>query len=109
MIKTGTKVTVVGYVMDCASGDCAPGLRIEVWDRDMLYDDCVGKTITDEEGKFELVFRETDFADLFLEEHLHLYFKIYRDDEFVKDTEHATLWKEVHTGTHEVIIDVGAL
>jgi hypothetical protein len=109
MIKVGTTVKIDGHVVERSTAQRIPGLRVEVWDRDLLYDVCLGTSVTNDQGDFLVKFSEKDFSDLFLDEHLHLYFKVFDGDHLLRDTVHSTVWKEVQTGTNEITIRVGAL
>jgi hypothetical protein len=55
----------------------AAQLSVSVYDKDLLSsDDFLGKTITAENGGFELSFTEKDFKDLFFDHKPDLYFII---------------------------------
>ena len=41
------------------------GLRVVAYDRDLLFDDRLGTSVTSEDGSFRLRYAETDFRDLF--------------------------------------------
>lgn len=56
---------ITGRVREKESGLGLPGLVVKALDRDLLYDDLLGDTITDDEGKFEIIYEEDDFRDLF--------------------------------------------
>ena len=51
------------------------GLIVSVYDKDLLFDDALGTTSTDENGNFEVVYTEESFKDLF-ENRPDIYLKI---------------------------------
>ena len=109
MIQPGTAVVVTGHLVDQNTRQPVSDLRVEVWDRDLIYDVCLGTSVSNQQGDFSIKFSDADFSDLFLDEHLHLYFKVFKDDELLKDTQHSTVWKEVLAGSNEITINVGIL
>jgi len=58
----------------------AGGLLVHVYDKDMINDDFLGKTITAEDGGFDLSFTEKDFKGLFFDRKPDLYFIINNDE-----------------------------
>ena len=54
-----------GEVVDAASGRGLSGLVVRAYDKDLIRDDRLGKTTTDEQGRFLISFNEDDFRDLF--------------------------------------------
>ena len=59
----------------------AGGLLVYVYDKDIFNDDFLGKTITSEDGGFDLSFTEKDFKDLFFDRKPDLYFIIRNNDD----------------------------
>jgi hypothetical protein len=47
------------------SGDGVLGLRVVAYDKDLIFDDCLGSKITGEDGIFEFWYSAADFRDLF--------------------------------------------
>jgi len=85
-------------------------LRVEVWDKDLIFNDLIGDTITDSDGRFHVEFdrsklQEVFFIDLFFDRKPDLFFKIYRGDELIKSTEDYVLWN-VDAGETELTIEV---
>jgi hypothetical protein len=56
---------ITGHIREKESGLSVPGLMIRAYDKDLLYDDLLGTAYTDEEGRFEMVYSEKDFRELF--------------------------------------------
>lgn len=54
---------VYGRVFD-ANGAPAGGRHVRVFDRDRKYDDVLGDTVTDDQGRFAAVYHQRDFAEL---------------------------------------------
>lgn len=69
-------MSVLGIVVEEESGRPVPGLRIRAFDKDLLRDDDLGDSITDAEGRFEIVFTEAHFRD-FTETAPDLYIRVY--------------------------------
>jgi hypothetical protein len=42
-----------------------PGLRVRALDKDLFFDDRLGSATTDDEGRFEIRYTESDFRDFF--------------------------------------------
>ena len=40
------------------------GLMVELYDKDLMFDDLLGKTKTDSSGKFSILYQERDFKEL---------------------------------------------
>lgn len=66
--------------------------RIEAWDKDLLFDDFVGESIIDSDGRFEISFTEARYKELFFDTKPDLYFKIYHEDRMIHSTEESVLW-----------------
>ncbi|NTU63061.1 MAG: hypothetical protein HGB05_06575 [Chloroflexi bacterium] len=52
-----------GRVLD-ESGKPAGGLHVRVFDRDRKYDDLLGDTVTDVQGRFAVTYHQRDFAEV---------------------------------------------
>jgi hypothetical protein len=63
-----------GRVVD-ERGEGIGGLVVSLFDRDLIFDDRLGTTQTDENGEFIITYRTADFQDLF-DAHPDLYLKI---------------------------------
>lgn len=65
---------VRGRITD-ESGDGLGGLIVSVYDKDLVFDDRLGETVTDESGNYLLAYRTEDFRDL-IENKPDIYVKI---------------------------------
>ena len=96
---------ITGTVVDRKSGDAMPGLRLEVWDKDILRDDFLAKEDLAATGGFALEFHERDSWVSLLDHRPDLYFKIYRGQVLLWTT---TVLRDIPPGFTEVIIEVDA-
>jgi carotenoid cleavage dioxygenase len=69
-------MSVAGTVVEQESGKPIQGLRVRAFDKDLIFDDKLGDTLTDAQGKFEIRFTEAQFRD-FGETTPDLYIRIY--------------------------------
>lgn len=99
------KFRIQGKVIDHQTRQGVANLRIEAWDKDLLFDDLVGSAITDEQGAFRMQFDETYFRELFLDRQPDLFFRIFRDDSLIGSTENSVMWN-VETTEIPVTIEV---
>jgi len=83
---------ITGKIISQDSGKGIKGLRIEAWDKDLVFDDFVGDSTSDGEGNFRITFTTDRFKELFNDLEPDLYFKIYAGDKFVHSTEKDVLW-----------------
>jgi hypothetical protein len=84
---------ISGQVVEKESETGVPDLRIEAWDRDLLFDDWLGQVLTDAEGKFQLSFTEDAFQELF-EARPDVYLKVFApNDDLLHVTEQAVRYR----------------
>jgi 5-hydroxyisourate hydrolase-like protein (transthyretin family) len=95
---------IIGRVID-QSGQGVEGLRVEAWDKDLIFNDLVGSAETDAEGRFEIQFKESYFKEIFIDRKPDLFFKVFQNDELIKSTEDSVLWN-VKVGEKEIEIKV---
>lgn len=96
---------IKGKVIDSSTGAGAAGVQIEAWDKDLLFDDLVGKEISDSSGEFRMKFDESYFQELFGDNRPDLYFVVYLGGAVLASTESSVLWN-VNTGITFVEIPV---
>ncbi len=86
------KFKIRGQVIDRKTRQGLPGLRVEAWDKDLIVDDKIEEVVTREDGNFLMTFDESKFRELLFDRKPDLFFRIYRDKEFIKDTKDSVLW-----------------
>lgn len=67
---------VHGLVREAETGRALAGMLVRLYDKDVVLDDFLGETRSDEGGRFELTFTETQFRDVF-ETRPDLYLHVY--------------------------------
>ena len=67
---------ITGTVREKESGEGLEGLIVRSYDKDLLYDDLMGESITDCDGSFRIVSQFKDFRDFF-DNKPDIYFKIF--------------------------------
>lgn len=98
---------ITARIIDRQSGRGVPGLRVEAWDKDRIFDDLIGSAVTGSQGTLQFKFDESYFRELFLDRRPDLFFKVYREDELIKSTEDSVIWN-VKSGDTELVIEVDA-
>ena len=56
-------MNVSGIVIEEESGRPLQGLRVRAFDKDLVFDDDLGESITDAAGRFEVRFTESQYRD----------------------------------------------
>ena len=69
-------MSVAGTIVEQESGKPLQGLRVRAFDKDLIFDDKLGDTLTDAQGKFEIRFTEAQYRD-FGETSPDLYIRVY--------------------------------
>ena len=67
---------IFGVVREAESSRPLEGLLVRAFDRDLLFDDALGSTLTGANGRFEIQFTELRFKELF-EGRPDLYFRVF--------------------------------
>nr|WP_315173790.1 neuraminidase-like domain-containing protein [uncultured Flavobacterium sp.] len=83
--------SINGYLLNTKKMPLS-GLRIEVWDKDLLVDDFLGESVSDSNGMFSISFTQKRFKELFFDNRPDLYFKIYSNNQMIQNTEDSVLW-----------------
>jgi hypothetical protein len=70
---------VIGTVVEDESGKPLAGLRVRAYDKDLIIDDDLGESTTDEAGRFDIDYMEAQYRDL-NETQPDVYVRVYDAD-----------------------------
>ena len=98
------KYRIVGRVE--RGGQGVPNVRVEAWDKDLIWDDLISSAVTAADGGFQMQFDMSSFADLFIDRSPDLYFKVYDGEQLIASTEDSVLWNAA-AGDIKKVIEVG--
>lgn len=77
---------VNGQVIESRSGNPLANLKVEAWDKDVKYNDLLGQTFTDDDGRFNLSFDSTYFREYAPEARPDLLFKVFLGKRLLKSS-----------------------
>jgi predicted flap endonuclease-1-like 5' DNA nuclease len=60
------KYQIWGKIIEKESGKGVPNITVKAYDKDLRYDDSLGESITDRNGRFVINYSEKDFRDLYV-------------------------------------------
>lgn len=101
----GQTYRISGSVIHQTTGQGVAGLCVEAWDKDLIFNDLVGSTVTDAQGTFRIEFNQSYFNELFLDRRPDLFFKVFRGSQLIKSTEYSVLWN-LDIGDTAIAIEV---
>jgi hypothetical protein len=101
---------IFGLIEELETGRPLPNLVIRAFDRDLIFDDKLGYTNTDDDGRFEIRFGTDRFRDLF-ESKPDLYLRIYDRDgiRLIHETSDAIRWNASKSEKYRIQIPASAL
>jgi len=101
---------IFGVVQEAETGRPLPNLVIRAFDRDLIFDDKLGYTNTDDDGCFEIQFAMGRFRDLF-ESKPDLYLRIFDRDgiRLIHETTDAIRWNASKNEQYLIQIPASAL
>lgn len=101
---------IFGVVVETETGRPLPNLVVRAFDRDLIFDDKLGYTNTNDDGLFEIRFGPERFRDLF-ESKPDLYLRIYdrAGVRMIHETTDAIRWKASHNEEYQVQIPARSL
>jgi hypothetical protein len=101
---------IFGVVQEAETGRPLTNLVIRAFDRDLIFDDKLGYTNTDDDGRFEILFGMGRFRDLF-ESKPDLYLRIFDRDgiRLIHETTDAIRWNASKNEQYQIQIPASAL
>ena len=84
--------TAFGRIVNERTKKGIPGLKIEAWDKDLLFNQRLGYAMSNEEGEFRINFDEIQFRNLFFDKYPDVFFKVFRGNKLLKNTKDSVLW-----------------
>lgn len=86
------EISIRGVLQNKETQKPIAGMYIEVWDANLFFDTPMGGNITDQEGRFEINFKETHFLKLIFDRRPDLFFKVFYKSTLILSTEHEVVW-----------------
>ncbi|MCP5108627.1 MAG: hypothetical protein GY950_34900, partial [bacterium] len=99
---------ISGMIVDSTSKRGIPDLKIEAWDKDLVFNDLVGSAVTTKKGTFTIKFNASYFREIFMDRRPDLFFKVFKKGILIKSTEDSVLWNSA-AGETKVAIEVDIL
>jgi hypothetical protein len=101
---------IFGVVTELETGRPLPNLVVRAFDRDLIFDDKLGYTNTNDDGQFEIRFGTARFSDLF-ESRPDLYLRIYdrTGARLIHETTDAIRWNASHNEQYRIQIPARSL
>lgn len=79
---------IFGRIIDPVDKRGLTGLTVEALDKDLIFDDRLGASKTDEDGRFEIIYDKSDFQELFFDAKPDIYIQVRApSDEIVYTSE----------------------
>ena len=107
MSNKDNNLKIVGRIVDRQTQKPVEGLRVEAWDRDLIYNELVGSSSTDAQGTFQINLEETSFLGIFSERQPDLFFRVLKNGDILRTTEDSILWN-VAQAPPEILIEVNS-